>query len=101
MISARILESGEKHMKRLISLFAVLILSTSVGYAQQDNDNPQVTIHTNHGDIRLELYPNEAPLSVANFLQYANDGFYDGTIFHRIISHFMIQLLHCMYVQPF
>jgi len=91
MISARIPISGEKYMKRLTSLFAVLILSSSAGYAQQDADNPQVTIHTNHGDIRLELYPLEAPISVENFLQYANDGFYDGTIFHRIISHFMIQ----------
>ncbi len=78
-------------MRQLISFIAVLILSSSVALAQQDSANPEVTIHTNHGDIRLELYPEEAPVSVENFLQYANDGFYDGTIFHRVISHFMIQ----------
>ena len=79
-------------MKQLISFFAILLLSTSATLAQQEADeNPQVTIHTNHGDIRAELYPEQAPISVENFLQYARDGFYDGTIFHRIISHFMIQ----------
>lgn len=78
-------------MKQLLSLFAIFLLSTSVTLAQQEADNPQVTIHTNHGDIRIELYPKEAPISVENFLQYAEDGYYDGTIFHRIISHFMIQ----------
>jgi cyclophilin family peptidyl-prolyl cis-trans isomerase len=78
-------------MRRLTSLLAVLVLSISTSQAQQDMGNPQATIHTNRGDIRVELYPKEAPVSVANFLQYANDGFYDGTIFHRIISHFMIQ----------
>jgi cyclophilin family peptidyl-prolyl cis-trans isomerase len=78
-------------MKQLLSFFAVMTLSLSVAMAQQSSDNPQVTLHTNKGDIRLELYPQEAPVSVANFLQYANDGFYDGTVFHRVISHFMIQ----------
>jgi len=78
-------------MKQLISLIAVLIFSSSIAYAQQNASNPQVTIHTSRGDIRLELYPQESPKSVENFLQYANDGFYEGTIFHRVISHFMIQ----------
>ena len=78
-------------MKQLISFFAVVTLSLSAAMAQQNLNNPQVTLHTNHGDIRLELYPQEAPVTVASFLQYANDGFYDGTVFHRVISHFMIQ----------
>jgi len=78
-------------MKQLISLIAVLIFSLTVAQAQQDAGNPQVTLHTNHGNIRIELYANQAPVSVENFLQYANDGFYEGTVFHRIISHFMIQ----------
>jgi len=77
-------------MKQLISLFVVMIFSLSA-MAQQEAGNPQVTLHTNYGDIRLELYPREAPKSVENFLQYANEGFYDGTVFHRVISHFMIQ----------
>jgi peptidyl-prolyl cis-trans isomerase B (cyclophilin B) len=50
-----------------------------------------VTLHTTHGDIRLELDAEKAPLTVENFLAYARDGFYDGTIFHRVIDGFMIQ----------
>jgi peptidyl-prolyl cis-trans isomerase B (cyclophilin B) len=50
-----------------------------------------VTLHTNHGDITLELDTEKAPETVANFLEYARDGFFDGTIFHRVISNFMIQ----------
>jgi cyclophilin family peptidyl-prolyl cis-trans isomerase len=68
-----------------------MIFSSSVALAQSDAGNPQVTIKTSRGDIRVELYAKESPISVENFLQYANDGFYDGTIFHRVISHFMIQ----------
>ena len=78
-------------MKQLISFLAVMTLSLSAALAQQAVTNPQVTLHTSMGDIKLELFPQEAPISVANFLQYANDGYYDGTIFHRVISHFMIQ----------
>ena len=78
-------------MKQLILFFAVMALCTSAALAQQDTDKPQVTIHTNHGDIKLELYPEKSPVTVANFLQYANDDYYDGTVFHRVISHFMIQ----------
>jgi len=78
-------------MKQLISFFAVMIFSLSAAVAQQEAGNPQVTLHTNRGDITLELYPQEAPKTVENFLQYVNDGFYDGTVFHRVISHFMIQ----------
>ena len=50
-----------------------------------------VKLETSMGDITLELNPEKAPDTVANFLQYVKDGFYDGTIFHRIISNFMIQ----------
>ncbi len=50
-----------------------------------------VKIHTNHGVITLELNAEKAPETVANFLRYATEGFYDGTIFHRVINGFMIQ----------
>jgi peptidyl-prolyl cis-trans isomerase B (cyclophilin B) len=50
-----------------------------------------VVLHTNHGDIRLELDSENAPASVANFLQYVRDGHYDNTLFHRVIPGFMIQ----------
>ena len=55
------------------------------------NAAPMVTISTNHGDIVLELYPDKAPKTVANFLQYIDEGFYTNTIFHRVIGNFMIQ----------
>ncbi len=78
-------------MKQLFSLLAVLMISLPAAHAQSESDNPQVTIHTSRGDIRLELFPQAAPKTVENFLQYVNDGFYSGTIFHRVISYFMIQ----------
>jgi cyclophilin family peptidyl-prolyl cis-trans isomerase len=53
--------------------------------------NPQAMIHTSMGDIQLELYADKAPISVENFINYARSGFYDGTIFHRVIGGFMIQ----------
>jgi len=50
-----------------------------------------VKLHTNFGIIEIELDQEKAPITVANFLEYANAGFYDGTIFHRVIKGFMIQ----------
>jgi len=52
---------------------------------------PQVLLHTSQGDITLELYPDKAPKSVANFLQYVRDGFYDGTLLHRVIPGYLVQ----------
>lgn len=56
-----------------------------------DSQNPQVLLETTSGDILLELYPDKAPETVANFLKYVDEGFYDNTIFHRVIPGFMIQ----------
>jgi len=89
-------------MKKLLSLLIVLLLTMPFAQAQapvqedsatttESSDNPTATIHTSFGDIQVELFENEAPVSVANFIQYADDGFYSGTIFHRVISYFMIQ----------
>lgn len=50
-----------------------------------------INIKTSKGEIKAELYPDKAPQTVENFLRYANEGFYDGTIFHRVIDGFMIQ----------
>ena len=50
-----------------------------------------ITIKTNHGDISVELFDEKAPISCENFRQYAKDGHFDGTIFHRVIPNFMIQ----------
>jgi peptidyl-prolyl cis-trans isomerase B (cyclophilin B) len=51
----------------------------------------QVTLHTNHGPVTVELFDEDAPKTVENFLKLSGDGFYDGVIFHRIIKDFMIQ----------
>jgi len=53
--------------------------------------NPEVELKTNMGTITLELYPDKAPKTVENFLQYVKDGFFKGTIFHRVINGFMVQ----------
>jgi cyclophilin family peptidyl-prolyl cis-trans isomerase len=75
-------------MKALLAaLTALALLVTTPAWAA----NPQVEMQTNFGTIRIELYPNRAPKTVANFLRYVKDGFYDGTIFHRVINGFMIQ----------
>lgn len=57
----------------------------------QAADNPKVKIATSMGDIVVELNAEKAPKTVANFVQYVNDKFYDGTVFHRVINGFMIQ----------
>ena len=72
----------------LLSIVTVTLLSiTHLANAA----NPKVKLETSKGDIVIELYPDKAPKSVANFLQYVNDGAYDGTIFHRVIKDFMNQ----------
>ena len=53
--------------------------------------NPTVVMKTSLGSVTIELYPDKAPETVKNFLQYVHDKFYDGTIFHRVINNFMIQ----------
>lgn len=65
----------------------ILLISSGASFAA----NPVVVINTNMGDIQLELAADKAPASVANFLSYVEDKHYDGTVFHRVISNFMIQ----------
>jgi cyclophilin family peptidyl-prolyl cis-trans isomerase len=52
---------------------------------------PRVVLHTSMGDIELQLYPHKAPITVNNFLQYVRSGFYNGTVFHRVIFDWIIQ----------
>ncbi|MDH4151236.1 MAG: peptidylprolyl isomerase [Betaproteobacteria bacterium] len=73
-------------MKHLIALLLALTLIPAALAA-----NPKVEMKTTLGTIVIELYPENAPKTVENFLQYVNDGFYDGTIFHRVIPGFMAQ----------
>jgi cyclophilin family peptidyl-prolyl cis-trans isomerase len=65
-----------------------ILLVTTVAAAQS---NPVVVIETSLGNITVELYQDEAPISVENFLTYVRDDFYTGTIFHRVIKGFMVQ----------
>ena len=73
-------------MKKLCTLAIGLLMSLTVLAA-----NPVVEMKTNQGLIVIELYADRAPKTVENFLQYVKDGFYNGTIFHRVIDGFMIQ----------
>lgn len=73
-------------MKKLIGIFAALTLSTATVWAA-----PTLELQTSQGKIVVELDAQKAPKSAANFLQYAREGFYAGTIFHRVIPGFMIQ----------
>lgn len=74
----------------LLSIFT-LFFSLSVT-AQQESMTQKVKLETTEGNIVVELYPNKAPISVENFLYYVTSGYYDGTIFHRVIPNFMIQV---------
>ena len=76
-------------MKTLLRTTAFALLLTGVSGALAET--PRVEFKTSAGSFTLELYPDKAPKTVANFLQYVNSGFYKGTIFHRVIDGFMIQ----------
>jgi peptidyl-prolyl cis-trans isomerase A (cyclophilin A) len=74
--------------RRLFGLAAALSLCALSSFAQSA---PQVKFSTSSGDFVVEVYPDKAPKTVENFLQYVKDKHYDGTIFHRVIENFMIQ----------
>ncbi len=77
-------------MKKLVAALCC-VLGMLAGPAAAVADSPVVRLETSHGDIRMELNREKAPMTVANFLQYVESGFFDGTIFHRVIRGFMIQ----------
>ena len=74
-------------MKKILGAICALLLSSTVAIAA----NPQVELKTNLGTITVELYPDKAPQTVKNFLEYVKSDFYKGTLFHRVIPGFMIQ----------
>ena len=84
---------------KLRRLFVLLALVVAAGTMMSDQTetqadeggSPLVTFETTHGAFTVALEPEAAPETVANFVQYARDGHYDGTIFHRVIAGFMIQ----------
>lgn len=75
---------------RFISLAATVLVAAIVSISAHAA-NPQVELKTTAGTIVIELYADKAPKTVENFLRYVNDGFYKGTIFHRVIPGFMVQ----------
>jgi len=80
-------------IKRLLKRSVFALLTTIFAYSTATNasDNVEVTMTTNMGDISIVLDAAKAPLTVKNFLRYVDEGYYDGTIFHRVIPDFMVQ----------
>ena len=76
-------------LKLLVVCFVCLAVIAASG--ARAAENPIVVIETNHGNIKVELFQDKAPITVKNFLGYVDDKFYDGTIFHRVIATFMVQ----------
>lgn len=77
-------------------VFSTFVLSTgnsamAAGEKMEQTGKRMVTMKTSEGTIRIELWEDKAPITVKNFIRYVNEGFYDGTIFHRVIDNFMIQ----------
>jgi peptidyl-prolyl cis-trans isomerase B (cyclophilin B) len=75
----------------VVSTLIVLIVLIFAGSAIAEDINPKVVLETSKGKIVLELFPDNAPETVKNFLNYVDAKFYDGMIFHRVIPNFMIQ----------
>ena len=81
-------------MQITLGLFALALLGLALpasGSSQGAAGNPRVAFETSKGRIVVELYPEKAPKTVENFLSYVESGFYDGTVFHRVIRGFMVQ----------
>jgi peptidyl-prolyl cis-trans isomerase B (cyclophilin B) len=89
------LDQGGIDMNLSIAVAVLVLAAVGVGSADAAQTapkaNPRVALETSKGKIVLELYPNRAPKTVENFLQYVHSGFYNGVIFHRVIPGFMIQ----------
>ncbi len=73
------------------AVMALALLAASGAALAQSQTAPRVKFVTSEGEFVVEVYPDKAPKTVANFLQYVNDKHYDGTVFHRVISNFMVQ----------
>ena len=86
---------SNRTVRRISSAIAAVALgsisATSPSAPADDTERPQVTFETSHGSFVLELDQGAAPETVENFLAYVRDGFYEGTIFHRVIAGFMVQ----------
>ncbi len=79
-----------RFFSHFLIVFSTLLYLTGCN-PMSETANPKVRMETSKGEIVIELYADKAPGTVENFIQYVNDGFYDGTVFHRVIPNFMIQ----------
>lgn len=77
-------------IRTFLAVLASLLFSAS-GANAADNEQPRVTMETSMGTITIELWAEQAPVTVENFLRYVDNGLYDGLIFHRVIPGFMVQ----------
>ncbi len=77
----------------LFSIFSLIALASFAGETEKPKENKKTLVEfdTSSGKIVIELYPDKAPITVANFLKYVDEGFYNGTIFHRVVPGFVIQ----------
>ena len=82
-----------KQLALILALAAVVAVAAAAPASAKEKTkgNPVVVMSTNYGDMEIELYPKEAPLTVQNFFWYVDNKFYDGLVFHRVIDEFMIQ----------
>ena len=80
-----------KGKKSTIFIIAIIIVVGVILVTQMDNSNTRVKLETNHGDIVIELYLEQMPITAGNFKKLVEEGFYNGVIFHRIIDGFMLQ----------
>jgi peptidyl-prolyl cis-trans isomerase B (cyclophilin B) len=78
-------------MMKRFALAALAFVLGAVASARAADKNPVVVMETSLGTIKIELFADKSPITVANFLGYADDKFFDGTVFHRVIPNFMIQ----------
>jgi peptidyl-prolyl cis-trans isomerase A (cyclophilin A) len=81
-------------VREILALAMVAVAACAASSAEKPTakkTGPVVLLETSMGNIRIELYPDKAPISVKNFLQYVEEGYYDGLVFHRVIKGFMIQ----------
>lgn len=86
-----ILRIFSRFMPSQVATTCVLVAMLAGTLNAQAAKNPQVELITDHGRVLIELYPEEAPITVANFLEYVDSKFYDGTIFHRVVPNFVVQ----------
>ena len=75
----------------LTGITVIVLLAVMLAGPAGAKDNPRVLMKTSMGNIELELYPDKAPIGVQNFLNYVRSGFYNNTVFHRVIKGFVIQ----------